>query len=117
MASPKKQLVERFAELHEATAHLRDVLLRYDKVTTKVVALIEKGESMVGAIERISGPVRRSEVTDAMEAFEAARHQARLAMFTVAEDEPSNTSDMGRALGISRQLASRLAAAAREKTS
>jgi len=68
----------------------------------------------VTALQDFKGPERRSEVTDALGEFEAARHQVRLAMFALAKEQGSSFSDLARALGISRQLASRLAAEAQD---
>jgi hypothetical protein len=47
-------------------------------------------------------------MTAALKDFEAARHRVRLAMFSLAKEQGSSFSDMARALGISRQLGSRL---------
>ena len=48
-------------------------------------------------------------MTEAVEESEAARHQLRLALFAVGKEEGASISEVGRVLGISRQLASRLA--------
>jgi hypothetical protein len=48
-------------------------------------------------------------VTEAIQEFEAARHQLRLALFSLGKEEGASISEVGRVLGISRQLASRLA--------
>jgi hypothetical protein len=114
MPSKAKQLVQRFSELHEATEHLRAVLLRYDKASDKLAILVADGADLATALENLAGPVRRSQVTDAVDEFEAARHRVRLAMFALAKEQGSSLSEMGRALGISRQLASRLAAESEE---
>jgi len=48
-------------------------------------------------------------MTESMEEFEAARYQLRLAIFALGQEEGSSISEFARALGISRQFASRLA--------
>jgi hypothetical protein len=48
-------------------------------------------------------------VTDAVDALEAARHRVRLAMFSLAASQETSASELGRQLGVSRQLAARLA--------
>lgn len=110
MPSTSKQLVRRMAELNEATEHVRTVLLRYHKVSSRVATLVDQGSDLVATLQSLGGPTQRSEVTEALGEFEAARHRVRLAMFALAKDQGSTMSDLGRALGISRQLASRLAA-------
>jgi hypothetical protein len=114
MPTKSKLLVQRLVELHEANENLRSVLLRYDAGSAKLADLVEDDVQLLTALESLAGPLRRSEVTDAVEAFEASRHQVRLAMFALSTEQGSSFSDMARALGISRQLASRLAAEARE---
>jgi hypothetical protein len=110
MPSKATELLRRFSELSEATASLREVLLRYDKVSAKVAARVGDGGHLVTVLQSLGGPVRRSEVTEALQEFEAARHRVRLAMVALAKEQGSSLSDVARALGISRQLASRLAA-------
>jgi uncharacterized Fe-S center protein len=86
------------------------VLLRYNKVTTDLISRIERGDPMVEAIQGVKGATVRPVVTEAMEVFEAARHRARVAMLALALEQGATQSEVGRALGISRQLAARLAA-------
>lgn len=117
MPSKAKRLVQRLSELHETTEQLRAVLMRYDRVSAKLAALVEDGAYLPTALEGLAGPLRRSEVTDALNDLEAARHQVRLAMFALAIEQGSSYSEMGRALGISRQLASRLAVESQETSS
>jgi len=112
--SKSKQLVRRLSELNEVAEHLHTVLRRYSKASASVATLVDQGTHLVPALESLHGPVRRSEVTEALEEFEAARHRVRLAMFALAKEQGSSFSDVARALGISRQLASRLAAEAEE---
>ena len=106
--------MRRLSELNEAAEHLRAVLLRYNKASAGVAALIDQGAHLVTALQDLKGPERRSEVTYALGEFEAARHKVRLAMFALATEQGSSFSDLARALGISRQLASRLAAEAQD---
>jgi len=110
--SKAKQLIDRFSDLEEAAEHVRTVLRRYNKASASVATLVDQGVHLVPALESLQGPVQRGEVTKALEEFEAARHRVRLAMFALAKEQGSSFSDVARALGISRQLASRLAAEA-----
>ena len=112
MPSKSKQLIDRFSDLEEAAEHVRTVLRRYNTASARVATLVDQGVRLVQALESLHGPVRRSEVTEALEEFEAARHRVRLAMFALAKEQGSSFSEVARALGISRQLASRLAAEA-----
>jgi ABC-type phosphate transport system auxiliary subunit len=110
MPSKSKQLVDQLSELCRVEERLRRILLRYNKLNSKLSNLVERDIHIVTALESLHGPMRRSELTDALDEFEAARHRVRLAMFALAKEQGSSHSDVARALGISRQLASRLAA-------
>ena len=87
---------------------LRQVLQRYEDGGVTMADRLEQGESLADALDAAKGPVRRKEVTDAMKRFERTRHQVRLLMFQLAAEQGTTASELGRQLGISRQLASRL---------
>ncbi len=70
---------------------------------------VEKGEPVFGPDEDSETPAYRQQVTEAIGEFEAARHQLRVALFAVGKEEGASISQVGRVLGISRQLASRIA--------
>ena len=107
-----EQLVRRLSELIEVTEHVRTILQRYNEASSSVAAHVEDGADLVGTLESLHGPVRRGEVTEALQAFEAARHRVRVSMFALAKEQGASVSDVARALGISRQLAARQAAEA-----
>ncbi len=93
------------------------LLLRYKKASTEIAARVEQRESLADALKAVSGPIRRREVSDTLAEFEAARHQVRLAMFALGEEQGTSISELGRQLAFSRQLSSRLAAEAKETLS
>jgi hypothetical protein len=70
---------------------------------------LEDGAPAIGAAKGTGIPTERRQVTEAIQEFEAARHQLRLALFSLGKEEGASISEVGRVLGISRQLASRLA--------
>jgi hypothetical protein len=117
MSKSSKRLVREMVALVEVSEDLRKVLLRYEKGSAEVAARVERGEQLTSALEAVKGPIRRREVTDALDEFEAARHQVRLAMFALGSDQGTNASELGRQLAFSRQLASRLATEAKETLS
>jgi hypothetical protein len=117
MSKGAKRLVRDMATLVEATEDLRKVLLHYEKGSAEVAVRVERGELLTSALEAAKGPIRRREVTDALDEFEAARHQVRLAMFALGSEQGTNASELGRQLAFSRQLASRLATEAKETLS
>jgi len=109
MRGARRRLVRETNELIESAERLRKLLQEYKKVSARLVRLVESGEPVVDAIERIGGPQIRPELTNAIDALETARHRTRLALFDQAAEDGSSISEMARALGISRQLGSRLA--------
>ncbi len=108
----RKQLVRRITALVESSSLLREKLERYEQAMFDFKAGIDNGDAVLRATDAATIPGGRKTVTPAIDEFEAARHQLRLALFSVGREEGASISDVGRALGISRQLASRLAAEA-----
>ena len=105
----EQRLADKMQALIEVTEEVRQTLLAYEKVSAEVVALVRDGHTLASALEALQGPVRRRTVTEAMASFEAARHEVRLAMFALGRENGTSMSELGRQLGISRQLAARLA--------
>ena len=114
MSRNSKLLVRRIGDLVETSERLREVLRRYERANVDLARRVERGQPTIEAMENIDAPDRRKEVTETFDEFEAARHQVRLALMVVSLEEGSNRSDVGRMLGVSRQLASRLAIEAEE---
>jgi len=107
--SKRERLLRRIAELVACSALLREQLRRYEKAMVKIAEHLESGAPGVTAARGTGIPTERQQVTEAIQEFEAARHQLRLALFALAKEEGASISEVGRVLGISRQLASRLA--------
>ncbi len=103
-------MVRQISALTEATNNLEAVLARYKRAINDLAAHIEEGESVLEAFDELDGAMlRQRELTETFKEFEAARHQVRLAVFALATAQGAGPSELGRRLGISRQLASRLA--------
>jgi hypothetical protein len=115
MSRRSKALVREATGLMESIDHLRRVLQEFGQLNARLRARIAAGDDLGDTLENLSGPDARRQMTAALEQFEAARHRVRLSMFALAEEQGMSISDVARALGISRQLASRLAAEADDK--
>lgn len=102
----------RIRELNEAAGRLRGTLRQYERTMARIADRLEAGEQAITASQGTGIPAERRQVTEAIDEFEAARHQLRLALMVAARAEGASISDVGRVLGISRQLAARLAAEA-----
>lgn len=115
MPSKRRRLVQRIEALIECSALLREQLVRYEQAMGTIAARLEDGAPGISASRGTGIPSERRLVTETIEEFEAARHQLRLALFALGKEEGASISEVGRVLGISRQLASRLAAESEEK--
>jgi hypothetical protein len=103
-------LARRLAELAEQNDQLRGVLLRHKRGLTRATRDLERGDLTIETLRTRGAPGSRQALTDAIDSFEKARHQVRLAITAfLMEEQDASVSDIGRALGISRQLSSRLA--------
>jgi hypothetical protein len=111
-----KHLVDQLARLMECTESVHIVMLHYYDVCRDMASSVEQGAGALEAFERAGALGMRQEITDELGAFETARHAVRVALFALAGEQGTSISDVGRALGISRQLASRLAAEAKGPT-
>ncbi|HUI02308.1 MAG TPA: hypothetical protein VLZ77_02120 [Acidimicrobiales bacterium] len=112
MSRRTNRLLRDVEALVEATENLRNVMRGFARVNATMARRVGQGDDLVATLESLEGPLRRREVTEALDEFETARHRVRLSMFGVAEEQDASISEVARALGISRQLASRLAAEA-----
>ncbi|HLX89726.1 MAG TPA: hypothetical protein VKR22_14880 [Acidimicrobiales bacterium] len=113
----RDELVAQIAELVEAGRALQDCLGRNEKAITDLADRVQRGESILEAFGAMDGVMRRHrELPETLEEFESARHQTRLALFDLALDQGATASELARRLGISRQLASRLAGSARDRS-
>ena len=112
MSEKRVTLVREMAELVDSAEHLRAVLVHFSTTIADVAALLEGGDLPIAALKGAPGPMRRQELTEALEEFERMRHQVRVSFFALATEQGTSISEVGRMLGISRQLASRVAAEA-----
>jgi hypothetical protein len=110
MRDRTKEFRRRADDLVEATDRLRDAFLRFKKSFMTQTRRMESGTPAVEALESVNASVVRQELASAVEEFETSRYKVRLAFIAVALDQGANMSEIARALGVSRQLVSRMAA-------
>lgn len=103
------------AKLVECGEVMRSSVRNFEAAMTEIARRIEAGETAVDAVLESTKPTLRQQMTGAIAGFEEARHQMRVALFDLALEQGSSISEVGRALNISRQLASRLAQEARDQ--
>jgi predicted transcriptional regulator len=110
MPTKSAELQRQTAELIECIENLRAVLLRYKQANVALSMLVEGGTPTLEALERVDASRLRPELTDALDQFAGARHEARVALLSLALRQGASMAEVGRAFSVSRQLASRLAA-------
>jgi hypothetical protein len=111
----RERLIKRIGELVESAKLLRIELEHYERTMTGIAERLRLGDPAISASDDTEIPTQRRQVTEAIQEFEAARHQLRLSLFVVGREEGASISRIGRVLGISRQLASRIAREAVDK--
>ena len=118
MSATGDRLVHLIAVLETANDHLRSELLRHQASLADAAKRVRSGELTAESIIAGGAPEIRVNLTDALDDFERARHQVRVALFAfLAIEQDTSQSEICRSLGISRQLASRLAHEATESES
>ena len=79
----------------------------------RAIREMEKGSTVAATMEATTAGFGRQQVYEGLEALTLARHELRLAVTVAGLEEGMTAADLGRAWGISRQLASRLVKEAR----
>lgn len=102
-------------ETISASRALQENLRRGEVMGRKMVATLEKGVAVSASVGAAGGDsaVLRQNTNDCLAEFERCRHKMRIAFIGFSLDEGMTIGDIGRTLGISRQLASRFAREAR----
>ena len=103
----------------EVSASLRRRLVANERAGRMMVKALRRGDpvsAVVGDSGETASDLRRT-TNDLLAEYEAARHRMRTALLLPFLDEGKSIGDFGRVLGVSRQLASRLARDARDASS
>jgi len=111
MSKKSDELVRQTQDLIETIKQLRDALLGYQRSCERLLKAGEQGRRASSTVERLEllkFADTREHLMQAMKAFEVARHNARVGLVGVTEEEGSNLSEVAKTLGVSRQLMSRL---------
>jgi hypothetical protein len=110
----KRELVGRdIQRLIDVGQELRDQLLESRRGFEKGLRMLDRGVEINEALRVLNAAERRQRMTDRLSELEACRHQLRLSITVAGLEEGMSIGDIGRAFGVSRQLASRMAKEAR----
>jgi anti-anti-sigma regulatory factor len=109
-----KRLERKMEVLLKRTDELRVALEQFGDTTQRGLALVRAGDvSLVEGLTATRAGKARERLNKALDQMEAARREVRVAMSDVAVEEGASLSELARALGVSRQLLSRLAISSR----
>ena len=100
----------------EASAALREHLLEMELTGRRMISAIERGVPITEAVEAAGSSAAevRSSTKELLDNYESARHEMRAAFILPSVEGGMTIGELGRTLGVSRQLASRLVQEARE---
>jgi len=108
-AKPKleREAVATMEELIDALAEARDEVRRTEQSLRRTLRRVDRGDSVASAVISSDPASLRESYDSALEVVAEARHRLRSLVFALALDEGLSIGDLGRAWGVSRQLASR----------
>ena len=106
----RKQALRQIEFLRQRIEELGTVLSDLDESIVVLGKGIERGAPIIEALEKVGGTLTVPAMLETFEEFHAARQDLRVALLAIARIEGTTASEVARTLGISRQLASRLAA-------
>ncbi len=110
MANELERVKRALETIVRADEDLQVAMERHRELSLETARRLERGtDSLTNILVDLHAADRRQEVNDAIEQFESARHAVRIAFFALGRAQGATATAVGRALGISRQLASRLA--------
>lgn len=116
MDQDRKKVLTSVDEFVEACAQFRKTLSAVSTSNRRARTLVEKGRPVREVLAAIPTGAIRKTMTQQIEELEAARHNVRLAVFTLGLNEGLSIGELGRTMGFSRQLASIYAKEARGDT-
>ncbi len=105
----RDRVVLSIEHLLEVDREVRKRIQENEVVLRRALKEFTKGASVAEAMEKSQTGFGRQRVNEALDALTEARHEVRLAITMAGMEEGMSIGEIGRAWGISRQLASRFA--------
>ena len=113
MSDPHEQFVRDVREYTLAGERLVSGVIEFNEMNTRAIDDIERGMSLTESFERRDSAAWSRKISTLLEEFEACRRTTRASAAAALMAEGKNVSDVGRAFGVSHQLASRFSRVAR----
>jgi DNA-directed RNA polymerase specialized sigma24 family protein len=112
----RERAIESIERTMQASVALRKHLLEGERSGRRMISALKRGVPIpdsVAAAGSSAAELRRS-TNDLLNDYEGARHEMRTAFILSSVEGGMSIGEIGRVLGVSRQLASRLVREARE---
>ena len=116
MSKAREAVISDVRRLMDCGQELRDLILESRKGFTKGLKLLDSDVSLRQALADLNTAERRLRMTDMLNEFDECRHQLRISITAAGLEEGMSIGDIGRAFGVSRQLAARFAKEVREQS-
>lgn len=107
MPDPHEQFVRDVRAYTLAGERLVSGVIEFNDMNTRALEDIERGMSLTDSFERRDSAAWSRRISTLLEEFEACRRTTRASAAAALMAEGKNVSDVGRAFGVSHQLASR----------
>lgn len=116
MSDARDVVVGDVQRLMDSGKNLRELILESRKGFTRGLRLLERGVPLKDALTELHTAERRMQMTDMLNEFDECRHRLRISITAAGLEEGMSIGDIGRAFGVSRQLAARFAKEVREQS-
>ncbi len=109
MAEPRDAYTDTLRDALEAMRHTREQLRAAEVTYRRAIRALDEGHQVGDILDLVAAAATRTNLNEALRNLELSRHRARLATFVLGQAEGVSLSELGRKIGVSRQLASRYA--------
>ncbi len=113
MSDPHEQFVQDVRAYTRAGERLVSGVIEFNDMNARALEDIERGMSLTESFERRDSAAWSRRISTLLEEFEACRRATRASAAAALMVEGKNVSDVGRAFGVSHQLASRFSRVSR----
>ena len=115
MSDGRERALQALRQLLLVDQDVRRRLRANETVIRRAIRELEKGSTIAATMEVTHVGFGRQQVNEGLDALTLARHELLLAITIAGLDEGMKAADLGRAWGVSRQLASRFVKEARSE--
>jgi DnaJ-domain-containing protein 1 len=114
---PGERAADEIDHFLESAKALRAQLRTNEANYRKLRRLLDRGADMRTILDSIDAGSARQDLSDALDELERSRHEVKLLIATEGLRQGMSIGEIGRAWGVSRQLAARYAKEARQRSS